>query len=193
MLSNFHKTTSEPWWRTPGTQKGSPFSSKGGRTKYKRQKARQKSWGWRHSLGKESWRRSFQTARNPLTGMSVGNFGISEVNITGRNKQINGEYTSNRNSKQRSIPDAFVHHQWAGAEQEGDSWMLRVRTRLDCPEDNLRERLWDGNPNCGIDREGELKNREREVSHEKLYPTTEPGALTEWRIEGTPKERYPAV
>ena len=43
MLSNFHKTTSECWQRTPGIQKGSPFSSKGGRTKYKRQKERQKS------------------------------------------------------------------------------------------------------------------------------------------------------
>ena len=42
MLSNFHKTTSERWKRTPGTQKGSPFSSKGGRTKYKRQKERQR-------------------------------------------------------------------------------------------------------------------------------------------------------
>ena len=28
-LSNFHKTTSEHWQRTPGTQKGSPLSSKG--------------------------------------------------------------------------------------------------------------------------------------------------------------------
>ena len=35
MLSNFHKTTSGCWQRTPGTQKGSPFSLKGGRTKYK--------------------------------------------------------------------------------------------------------------------------------------------------------------
>ena len=35
-LSKFHKTTSECWLRTPGTQKGSPFSLKGGRTKYKR-------------------------------------------------------------------------------------------------------------------------------------------------------------
>ena len=43
MLSNFHKTTSEHWQRIPGTQKGSPFSSKGSRTKYKRQKERQKS------------------------------------------------------------------------------------------------------------------------------------------------------
>ena len=36
MLSQFHKTTSECWQRTSGTQKGSPLSSKGGRTKYKR-------------------------------------------------------------------------------------------------------------------------------------------------------------
>ena len=43
MLSDFHKTTSERWQRTPGTQKGSPFSLKGGRTKYKRQKERQKN------------------------------------------------------------------------------------------------------------------------------------------------------
>ena len=38
MLSKFHKTTSECWQRTPGTQKGSPFPSKGGRKKCKRQK-----------------------------------------------------------------------------------------------------------------------------------------------------------
>ena len=28
MLRKFHTTTSEHWWRTPSTQKGSPFSSK---------------------------------------------------------------------------------------------------------------------------------------------------------------------
>ena len=42
MLSNFHKATSECWWRTPGTQKGSPISSKGGGRKFKRRKRRQK-------------------------------------------------------------------------------------------------------------------------------------------------------
>ena len=41
--ANLHKTTSECWQRTPGTQKGRPSSSKGGRTKYKRQKERWKS------------------------------------------------------------------------------------------------------------------------------------------------------
>ena len=39
MLSNFHKTTSECWRMTPCTQKGSPFSFKGGRTKYKDKKS----------------------------------------------------------------------------------------------------------------------------------------------------------
>ena len=35
-LSKFHKSTSECWQRTSGTQKSSPLSLKGGRTKYKR-------------------------------------------------------------------------------------------------------------------------------------------------------------
>ena len=35
MLSKFHETTSECWQRTSGTQKGSPLSSKRGRTEYK--------------------------------------------------------------------------------------------------------------------------------------------------------------
>ena len=35
MLSNFHKTTSEHWWSTPGTQKSSSFSLKGHKTKHK--------------------------------------------------------------------------------------------------------------------------------------------------------------
>jgi len=38
MLSNLHKTTSECWQRTLGTQKDSPFSSEGVRAKYKRQR-----------------------------------------------------------------------------------------------------------------------------------------------------------
>ena len=35
-LSKFHKTTSECWQRTSGTQKSSPLSLKGGKKKYKR-------------------------------------------------------------------------------------------------------------------------------------------------------------
>ena len=40
MLSNFHKSISEPWWRTPGTQKGCPLYSKGSRTKDKKREKR---------------------------------------------------------------------------------------------------------------------------------------------------------
>ena len=97
MLSSFHKTASECWRRTPETQKGSPFSSKGGRTNYRRRK----SYGWRSTLRRELWRRrSFQQKKfltetevsgrgNPLTDRSVGSFGISEGNITRRKNNTN--------------------------------------------------------------------------------------------------------
>ena len=163
MLRNFHKTTSEPWWRTPHTQKGSPFSSKGGRTNYKRQKGRQKSQGWRPILGREWWRRrGFQTAGNALTDRSVGSFGISEGNITGRKKkQYPRENAPKHNSQRKSSPDALIHQQWAGAGQGGTGCMLRVRTRPECPEDNLRELTWDSNPNCGAISRERKKKRER--------------------------------
>ena len=150
MLRNFHKTTSGHWQRISGTQKGSPFSPKGGRTKYKR-KIRDKREGQRPGLRRELWRRrSFQTSGNPLTGGSVGNFGISEGNITGREKkqkQANKQKTEcapNHNSQRRSSPDVFVHQQRVGAE---------------CPEDNLGKLTWDRNPNYGIAREREEKEK----------------------------------
>ena len=40
--------------------------------------------------------------------------------------------------------------------------MLRVRTKSECPEGNLRELTRDGNPNCRIARERGEKKRERE-------------------------------
>ena len=43
--SKFHRTTSECWQRTSGTQKGSPLSLKGGRTKYKSLKRETKEVG----------------------------------------------------------------------------------------------------------------------------------------------------
>ena len=87
-MSNFHKTTSECWQRTPGTQKGCPFSSKGGRTKYERQKQRQKSQGWRPILGRKSRRgRSSQIVRTFSQAALWGSFGISEGNITKKEKK----------------------------------------------------------------------------------------------------------
>ena len=71
----------------------------------------------------------------------MGNFGISEGNITGRKKHTHThtEYTPNHNFQWRSSPDAHVHHQRVGAEQGGMGCMLRVNTRPECLEDNLRE------------------------------------------------------
>ena len=65
----------------------------------------------------------------------MGSFGISEGNITGREKKKNPtEYTPNHNSQWRSSPDAHVC-----AGQGGMGCMLRVRTGPECPENNLKE------------------------------------------------------
>ena len=55
------------------------------------------------------------------------------------------EYAPNCNSQQRSSPDACICYQQARAEQGGGlnrearAALLRVRTRPECPESNLRE------------------------------------------------------
>ena len=57
--------------------------------------------------------------------------------------------------------------------------MFRVRTRPECPDDNLRELRSESNPNCGIARK-KKKKRERERTFLKR--------LTEQRIEPKRKE-----
>ena len=52
-------------------------------------------------------RRSFQTPGNPLTGGSVGSFGILEGNITGREKKEPTDYALAATSS-RGSPDAGV-------------------------------------------------------------------------------------
>ena len=55
-----------------------------------------------------------------------------------------------------------------GLNREVWAALLRVRTRPECPEGNLRELTWGSNINCGIarEREGE-KKRERKNYHTK--------------------------
>ena len=53
-----------------------------------------------------------------------------------------------------------------GLNREAQVALLRVRTRPECPEGNLRELRRDSNPNCGIAREREKKRGER-----KNFPT----------------------
>ena len=85
MLNKFHKTTSECWQRTSGTQKSSPLSLKGGRKNIKDKKrdkrGRDRDPSQEGSLKKG---RSFQTPGNTLTAESVASLGTREGNIIGR-------------------------------------------------------------------------------------------------------------
>ena len=55
-----------------------------------------------------------------------------------------------------------------GLDREALAALLRLRTRPECPEGNLRELTGDSNPNCGIAREREReREREKKLSHEK--------------------------
>ena len=42
--------------------------------------------------------------------------------------------------------------EWGLGREARAASMLKVRTRPECPEENLRELIWDSNPNCGITR-----------------------------------------
>ena len=65
---------------------------------------------------------------------------MAQTHITGRKKKTkHTDYVPNHNSQWRSSPDARICQQWVGAEQGGMGCMSRVRTRPECPEDNLRE------------------------------------------------------
>ena len=126
MLSNFHKTTSERWQRTPGTQKGSPSLWKEVEQNIRERKKDKRIRDGDLSLGRKLWRRrNFQTVGNPLTGGSVGSFGNSEGNITGRKKKPT-EYAPNCNCQWASSPEAHIHHQQRGLDREvrADNWGL---------------------------------------------------------------------
>ena len=46
-----------------------------------------------------------------------------------------------------------------GLNREVRAALLTVKTGPECPEDNLRELMCDDNPNCGIAREREKRDR----------------------------------
>ena len=83
-LSKFHKTTSECWQRTSGTQKSSPFSSKGGREKYKRQKENKRGRDGTPSQEGSLKNGEVSKHQETLTAESVASLGTTEGNIIGR-------------------------------------------------------------------------------------------------------------
>ena len=87
----------------------------------------------------------FPHSRNPLTGGSVGSFGISEGNIIrrkGKKKKNNPQDTCLTATASREVAQMLTSAtgaQGQGRETQAASSVLRVRTRPECPEDNLRE------------------------------------------------------
>ena len=91
MLSKFHKTTSECWQRTSGTQQSRSLASKTGRKKYNKTKKETMEVGRELRPGKgipsqeeTLKKRGFQTPGNILAAESVASFGSTEGNMTGR-------------------------------------------------------------------------------------------------------------
>ena len=83
-LSKFHKTTSECWQRTSGTQKSSSLSSKRGRKKYKDKKRDKRGREGAPSREGSLKKRGFQTPGNTLPAESEASLGSTEGNITGK-------------------------------------------------------------------------------------------------------------
>ena len=81
----------------------------------------------------------FPNTRKPSHQRVCGEFWNLRGQHNQEGKKTPTDYAPNCNSQWGSSPDAFVHQQQAGAEQGGVGCMLRVRTRPECPEDNLRE------------------------------------------------------
>ena len=88
---------------------------------------------------------NFQTAGNPLTDGCVGSFGISEGNITGRGNTHTHTHTHTHNIHQTSTPSGELAQMLTsvssvqGLNRKSQTALLRVRTRTECPEDNLRK------------------------------------------------------
>ena len=83
-LSKFHKTTSECWQRTSGTQKSRSLSSKTGRKNIKDEKGDKGGREGAPSQEGNLKKRGLQTPVNTLTAESVESLGSTEGNITGR-------------------------------------------------------------------------------------------------------------
>ena len=189
-MRNFHKTNFEHCGKTPGIQKSNPISSRESRRKCKRWKQRQKILGQRLILRRESWKRSFHTVRNPLTGVSVGSSGIQEGNITRSKKKVpqNTSLTWTTLWDMAQMLTSSSTKWGPGKEAWAALLVLRVSSSYGYPEDNVRELMWDYNPNHWITRERDKQTNKQTFPMKTLNPPMTPGALTEKRIEGIQKE-----
>ena len=72
-----------------------------------------------------------------------------------------------------------------GLNREARAALLRVRTRPECPEGNLRELTWDSNPNCGIAREREEKKERGRERERENHPMKSPNLRHCWPTHRT--------
>ena len=105
----------------------------------------------------------FPNTRKPSHWWVCGEFWNlrRQHNCEGKNKK--NKKQNKKNNPQITLLTATPSREvaWALAEQVGAGCVLRVRTGPEYPEDNLREPMWESNPNCGIARE-KRKKRDRE-------------------------------
>ena len=85
----------------------------------------------------------------------MGSFGISEGNITGRKKKERKKERNptdcvpNNNFQRELVQTLTIATSKWGLDREAWTALLRVRTRPECPEGNLRELTWASKPDCG--------------------------------------------
>ena len=83
----------------------------------------------------------------------MASLGITEGNITERKKKklnpTDYEPSGNSPSGEAAQTPAPATSKW-GLGREAQAALLRVRIWSECPEGNLRELTWAGNPDCGI-------------------------------------------
>ena len=162
------------------TQKVSPISSKGGRTKDKRQKQRTKDLGMETCPGEGVMKKEkFPHSRKPLTGVFVGSFGITEGNIIVREKHKNKPQNMcviEAASREVAQMLTSTTRKWGLSREVWVAWLvLRVGTGLESPEDNLKELMWDSNPNSGIARETKkIKKSKRPLLQKALMHHSDP-------------------
>ena len=122
-------------------------------------------------MGRESWRRGFHTVGNPSQVCLWWVLEFQRATQSGRKEKKHPPPTHTHLTVKLQVetekwPDTHGHHQRVGTRQGGVGYLigpLGVRTGPECPEDNLRELMWDSNPNHGI------IGRERE---RETFPTT---------------------
>ena len=98
-------------------------------------------------------------------GMSVWSFGISEGNMTRKKRKTitntqNAHLTATASGQVAQMFMSFTRQWGLGREVWGTSSVLRVGTKPECPEDNLRELMWDSTQTMGSPERPKKKKRD---------------------------------